>query len=293
MVAAPEDVTIAYGSRAIEKLHRAGTLFRGLEMAIDRWNDERQVLAPARLPSSGPPGLEVFRPTVLDAIPWSDWEATFHDGVHNLRAGLDNLCFEMCHFEGRSPAEPGRIHFPITSDPAEWPRRTRHLGSVPKALLQRLRECQPWARASQEPDPLALIARIDNVDKHRASGVEFDVIPWPQWHRPAGPLPEELDPRLNWAEYGWLRFEFGEEIAGRGVREMIPVFALPVVRFEGLAAVVPDAQRWLWSETKRVIDYIARGRWPDPGFERVFPEPTWWTTPAVPDPPSDQPTAAR
>ena len=56
----------------------------------------------------------------------------------------------------------------------------------------------------------------------------------------------------------------------RGVAELLPVMAVPYVFFEGLYASLPDAQRWLHSEVKRVIDFIAAGVWPEAGFSRVI-----------------------
>jgi len=61
----------------------------------------------------------------------------------------------------------------------------------------------------------------------------------------------------------------------RGVAELLPVMAVPYVFFEGLYASLPDAQRWLHSEVKRVIDFIAAGVWPEAGFSRVIPGPIW------------------
>lgn len=270
-----ETVEVDIFSRALIKHARAGELFQSLEDAVDRWNEEHQLMAPVRSPYDGDQRLEYFRPQALDQIPLFAWESTFHDGVHNLRVALDTLCFELCNLEQPAP-DPGRIHFPITNHPNEWPDRTKHLGTMPPPLLERMRLCQPWERPDfQTPDPLRLISRIDNVDKHRAAGVNFDVIPAGQWGlRPSAPLPPELANSLDWPLTPWIQLTITPPV-DRGVAELLPVAALPVVLFEGLSANLADAQRWLHSEVQRVIEFIASGEWPEARFNRLLPEPTW------------------
>ena len=271
--------THEYSSRALVKQMRAGELFESLEVAVDRWNNERLIMAPARSPHQGEQRLELFRPEGLTDAPMAVWESIFHDGVHNLRVALDTLCFELCHLEDVAP-HPERIHFPITQHPNEWPGRTAHLATMPAQLLDRLKECQPWNRPDpQTPDPLTLVARIDNIDKHRANGVTFDTIPMGQWAlRPTEPLPQELADSLTWPLAPWMNISISPPVE-RGWGALVPVLAVPVVIFEGLFANLPDAQRWLYSEVWRMISFIASGEWLEPGFDRFLPEPTWMTFP--------------
>jgi len=177
-----ESLYVQYRSPAMLKLQQAARVFQSLERDVDRWNEEHQLLAPMRAPWDGPPRLEIFRPQALEELPFEAWEASFHDGVHNLRVALDTLCIEMCHLEGRRPRNVNKVHFPVTAHPNEWPGRTVYLDSMPAPLLERMRLVQGWARAREdgEPDPLTLIARADNDDKHRATGVTLDVL------RPSG-----------------------------------------------------------------------------------------------------------
>lgn len=169
MSAEGEPVVVEYPSRALAKLSRASELFESLERVVDRWNEERLLMAPARSPHHGDPRLEIFRPEALGDVLLTAWESAFHDGVHNLRVALDTLCSELCNLE-QVPSNPGEIHFPITAHPNEWPHRVRNLGTIPLPLLDRIKQCQSWNRPDkQSPDPLTLISRIDNVDKHRAA----------------------------------------------------------------------------------------------------------------------------
>ena len=282
----PERVNVEYKSRALLKLHQARRVFHSLEQEVDRWNNEHQLLAPMRSPYNGPPRLEIFRPQALDELPAAAWEATFHDGVHNLRVALDNLCFEMCQLEGRVPQNPERIYFPVTAHSNEWPERTKHLSTIPPPLLERIRQVQGWARPSDdgEPDPLTLITRVDNHDKHRATGVLLDVFAVPQWAiRETHPLPPELANTQVWPLELWMDLQI-EPPPERGQGQLIPVLAWPYVVFQGLYANIADAQRWLYHETDRIVAFLASGKWSDAGFERAFPGAVWspWE-PSVPD----------
>lgn len=270
-----------YASRGLVKYKRAAELFESLELEVEQWNDKHRLMAPARSSDGGDQRLELFRPPTLDEVPSDAWESTFHDGVHNLRVSLENLCYELCHLEQPAP-KPGAIHFPITDHPNEWPDRTKHLDTIPAPLLERIRQCQPWARPdSQNPDPLRLISRIDNVDKHRASGVAMDVIPLGQWKvRSFEPVPPDLASSPDWPLTPWMAMTLDPPIEP-GFAALMPVMAVPIVMFEGVFANLPDAQRWLHREVGRMIEYIASGTWPNEGFRRFLPEPTWSALPAT------------
>jgi hypothetical protein len=284
MGAEPERVITSYTSRALMKLQQAGRVFYALEQEIDRWNAEHQLLAPMRSPHEGPPRLEMYRPPALDDLPVTVWEATFHDGVHNLRAALDNLCFELCHLEGRAPRSPGSIYFPVTAHSNEWPGRTKHLSTIPPSVLERIREVQSWARPREdgEPDPLELISRVDNHDKHRATGVLLDVLAISQHAiRETYPLPPDLALSQDWPLQIWMVLETTPP-PERGQGQLAPVLAWPFVMFQGLSANLADAQRWLYHETDRIISFVASGEWSAAKFDRAIPGPVWspWPSPA-------------
>lgn len=279
----PDGVHVEYQSRALVKIERAGRLFESLEREIDKWNADHLVFAPMRSPRDGPQRLEIFRPEVLDRMPVAAWEATFHDGVHNLRVALDALCFELCHLHDQKPESPGKIHFPISEHPNEWSTRTQHLGTIPAPLLERMRQVQGWARsrADGEPDPLTLISRVDNHDKHRASGVTLDVFALPQWAiRKTKPIPQELAEASAWPLERWMDLYVTPPVP-RGQAALIPVMAWPYVRFQDLFANIADGQRWLYRQTDRIIAFIASGEWQDAGFEHAIAGPAWSAWPPV------------
>lgn len=274
-------VSAEYDGRAMMKFARATELFQSLEQSVGRWNEEHKLMAPARIAHNDDRRVEFFRPSEMNKeLPWTSWDSLFHDGVHNLRVALDAFCFDLCQLE-QVPSNPGNIYFPITAHPNEWPNKSENLHTMPASLLARVRQCQPWERPDQQnPDPLTLISRIDNVDKHRASGVALEVMPLMQLEqRPTAPLPHELADSANWPLEPWMAMTLAEPI-GQVEAVLMPVMAVPIVTFEGLAANLLDAQRWMHHEVWRVISFIASGDWLAAGFDRVLPEPTWWPLPA-------------
>jgi len=270
-----------FTSRGVLKVHHAATLFEALEREVARWNAEHLLYAPCRVPWLGTRALEVFRPSELQEVPWVSWEYALLDGVHNLRVGLDMLAKELAALDG-APRRPKDVSFPITSHENEWPTWADRLQSVPCGLLERLKECQPWARPERdEPDVLTLLTKVDNHDKHEATGVALEVIPVMEWAlRDVEPLPEDLRKSLDWPLEGWMDFELTPPLE-RGYGQMMPVAALPVIFFEGLFANLFDAQRWLHFEVTRVIHFVASGEWSEETFPQVLPGPVW--LPIVPD----------
>lgn len=113
-------------------------------------------------------------------------------------------------------------------------------------------------------------------------GVTFEVLPWPQWDEGSSPLPELLARSVDWPLDLWVRIEVAEEMP-RGAASLQRVFVLPILMFEGQQAIVPDAQRWLYSRTERIIKFVATGEWVSPRYEQVFPGTTWSALDIRPD----------
>lgn len=271
----PELVEVEFDSRAMAKIHRAATHFRNLEDAIDGWNEEHQLYAPMRSPLTGPQSVEFYRPATLAALPLLEWEATFHDGVQNVRSALDVLCSELAHLEG-PPPKPSKIVFPVTEHPNQWPKVQSDLASLPAEILDRLRQCQPWGRPDrQSPDPLRVIAAISNWDKHRVAGAQLAVVPRGQWDlRPQVPMPPGLTHADSWLLPSWMRMSINPPLE-RGLAALMPVAAVPMVLFQGLQALLPNAQRWMLSEARRMVEFVATGNWEPAAFERFQPGPVW------------------
>ncbi|MFL6137589.1 MAG: hypothetical protein ACJ74O_07295 [Frankiaceae bacterium] len=119
-------------------------------------------------------------------IPPPHWALLFGDFVHNLRAALDHLAYQLA-----LRAKPGidsdakasrRISFPIVDTPTEFKNAVKpilNIGALRDEDRERIEELQPynaqnvdiWGPAAFIPRPiphyLRLIRDFDNADKHR------------------------------------------------------------------------------------------------------------------------------
>lgn len=152
------------------KIARARGHFVDLERQFRSWNEAERPLAPIRPLPSCMNVLQVARPLGA-APPVMEWSSILGDGIHNLRAGLDGLAWELCHLEGCSPAKPRRVQFPIgTREGAEWRRVERDLASMPAPILERIRALQEWSGEpeAQHSGMLSLLHDLDIADKHQS-----------------------------------------------------------------------------------------------------------------------------
>lgn len=264
-------MSVEYESPAIAKLLQAGNHFLSLEQEVERWNNENTLLAPTKASITNPNGLELFMPTE-PVPPLLLWSARFGDGVHNLRVALDRLAFEVCHLEGTMPTKPNSIYFPIAEEESRWEDKVRHLGTIPRSILARMREVQPWYRAVPRAHPLSLIHAMDIVDKHKTA-VDLIVLPF-------GLHPEKL---LQWPSgkniedawsRPWIQISYDVPIPDVDLSSALwDINLAPMVLFEGRMAFMVHVQRWLYQSTSDIVEFIASGKWP----ERTdgVPEPDW------------------
>jgi hypothetical protein len=87
------------------------------------------------------------------------------DIAHNLRSALDGLVWQLARLQTE---EPGRTQFPIFRDSDAFARDGRRmikdLADEHAAFIERL---QPYHRDDIYTDPLFILNRLSNVDKHR------------------------------------------------------------------------------------------------------------------------------
>jgi hypothetical protein len=103
--------------------------------------------------------------------PLNQWSTIVGDCVHNLRSALDAAVWELSSLSG-NPAHPDWVAFPIVSTPKEWnDRLKRGLHAVPDHIIERVKAVQPMMLDPEDRsgDPLAILARLNNDDKHRSS----------------------------------------------------------------------------------------------------------------------------
>lgn len=255
------------------KLLNAGRHFQELEREIIEWGENNALLAPVRLVGGVPGSYEFFRPTD-PFVPALAWSCRFGDGVHNLRSALELLTFELCHVGGDSPVRPKDVYFPVVEMESNWERQTRYLDSIPASLLKRVRDVQPWHSASPRTHVLALLNRLNNMDKHRTT-IGLMVVP--------GKLdPPRLRPLADdggglWQE-PWMRFDMTPPLPSTVLPALWHVDPAPMIYFEDRMTFLGHLQPWLFQQIKRVFGYIASGEWPV--IEDPAPEPEWAAIPS-------------
>lgn len=88
------------------------------------------------------------------------------EAVHDIRSPLDHLIYEIVDRAGEVPTI--NHQFPICQQKPSWPtQRKRCLRKVPKYLVSRIEEEQPYHRVDSQSHPLSVIQILSNTDKHR------------------------------------------------------------------------------------------------------------------------------
>lgn len=145
--------------------------FRGPRGANRPLKRHLPLLCPVRL-ADDDRHLLLLRPAHLNALPPLDeWSAPFGDGVRNLRAALDVLCWHLAHLDGGTSANEKAIAFPVVSDAGKWPEARKRLASVPEELLERIEGAQPFAHPSRDPtEGLHMLEALTELSPCAATG---------------------------------------------------------------------------------------------------------------------------
>lgn len=104
------------------------------------------------------------------------------DAVHNMRSTLDHLACALVLAKGNKPVVgSGGTQFPIFSSATNDrgnPRQITVAGGVAEEALALIEGLQPYNRSSQDPDsdPLAVVANLDNADKHHTLQIASAVV---------------------------------------------------------------------------------------------------------------------
>lgn len=154
--------------RAIEHIH-------GLSARVEIFNERRTYAAPIRLSLDGT-ALEFLRPEGVQP-PLEEWALYFADAIHNLRAALDSLAWELAVMNGAAPANPRRVRFPVTRTEADWQSAVKDLDTVGENFLSRIKRVQPFSeKGPLEHHVFIMLTKLDNADKHRRTLVSrFDL----------------------------------------------------------------------------------------------------------------------
>jgi hypothetical protein len=140
----------------------------------------------------GPPEQYVFKTRFLEAIP-ATWGIILGDFAHNARSALDHLAYQVV-LAGNGGMDE-RTQFPIVVCPFEWPNQAKSgIGNASERHIGIIESFQPYHRPDLYgwnsiwgaiDDPLAVLNRLSNIDKHRVlnatpaaiSSIGYDVRP--------------------------------------------------------------------------------------------------------------------
>lgn len=149
------------------KLQRASQLIDQLRESIDRY----RIAGYQVLPTLNEDGHFVdFTLHVHQTPPLDEWALMFADCVHNMRAALDQLAWQL---DSAPRSGSAGTSFPIlTRPPSSWPPTS--VGRMPTEAQEIIEGLQPFyaaAASATHEDPadhfLAIIQELDNSDKHR------------------------------------------------------------------------------------------------------------------------------
>ena len=110
-----------------------------------------------------------FRVAVFESPP-PQWGVIVGDIVHNLSSALEYIAWELVKLNGNEPTE-GVTGFPIYESEAVFlkdGRGERMMQGIRDDHREHIKSLQPYHRGDRaREDPLALLRRLWNVDKHR------------------------------------------------------------------------------------------------------------------------------
>lgn len=144
---------LGWGIKRIEALSREARTFEDSNAYTPRV--ERDVRSPQEIE------YRVF--AIENQAPSPDWPLMAGEAIQSLRAALDHAVYAAA--KGR-----GKTQFPIFTDPCEFQVKGRPMiRGLPKAVRALIEERQPYKRTVPHPalDPLAVLSRLSNLDKHR------------------------------------------------------------------------------------------------------------------------------
>ncbi|CAN5260839.1 hypothetical protein BH11ACT4_BH11ACT4_13740 [soil metagenome] len=156
------------------KLGRAYTHMMEVQSRIEEWES----LRPLRTKVVQVSAQEVW--ITLDVVvqpPIELLASAFGDAIHNLRAALDAVVWEMATYGGHRPpgeAAEKAVQFPLFDDPDKFKKWADKVGSLSSPLRSRLEAQQPYRRAATlatrgQVDTLLALHALDVTDKHRNS----------------------------------------------------------------------------------------------------------------------------
>jgi hypothetical protein len=194
-----------------------------------------------------------------------EFRLTIGDCLHNLRASLDNMVYELAvEYTGIHPL-PERVaqglEFPIfgnrTMKPNECRRKIGYLDPGAQAIIK---ELQPYRRGEEyASDPLWKLHKLSNVDKHRVPHIALMAVStfsdFPNAPHLPGALTINLGPFRDGAEIASYATTTGEEFSPE--EQIDPLLSFGIVFDQESTVMSGDvivALSWLHNHvTNRVV----------------------------------------
>jgi hypothetical protein len=152
----------------LARVQRANALDEQLSSSFDKWS-EAQSFSPS--PQIADDRLSWELIVEISEPPLEEWSSLYGDAVHNLRSALDNLAWGLAIADGRTPNRPKKVAFPIVERSGQWKERSQCIAELPSSARTAIRNIQPFQRKGKDgipsQDPLLLLRRLSNVDKHQ------------------------------------------------------------------------------------------------------------------------------
>jgi hypothetical protein len=105
---------------------------------------------------------------VNDYIPPIRLSVLLGDCVHNMRSALDNLICGLARTVDPSCACKGTA-FPYSENEKAFDANIkRDLVGVPSDAQKIIKQLQPWCDTAPSPNPLLMLNKLSNIDKHRS-----------------------------------------------------------------------------------------------------------------------------
>lgn len=165
------------------KLRRARDHIRALNECVRRFHKTDPYRVIRELEREGAEHVyrvEVFRepPPYLGTV--------IGDALHNLRSALDSIAYDLSgpHMPALSDREIRSIGFPIAVEAAKFD--SKPIRFVPQPARAEIERAQPCHREMPGLEPLALIQRFNNLDKHRFVVVAPSLSIGSIWKNPEG-----------------------------------------------------------------------------------------------------------
>lgn len=161
------------------KLNRANAHLQALELEIETWLTQKPYAVFGKH-EPGSPDQYVFRVRFFAPVP-PEWGILIGEFAHNARSALDHLAWQIVS-SGSAPPDRG-TQFPIVLLEEDWETEAaRRLPGAQLRHLELIEERQPYKRTDLSKQqrmariaerfkaakhPLAILAALNNEDKHR------------------------------------------------------------------------------------------------------------------------------